>query len=71
MEDFDAITPMEMPGFAYSVNTPELCRYMGLSAEQKLRWLKKANQTRRLLPESVLKMQEIFARHRNGNSPEV
>ena len=49
-----------LPGFTYSVNEAELERYRHLLPEDKLRWLKKANNTRRHLPPQVQELQAKF-----------
>jgi len=50
-------------GYFYSVNTEELRRFMKLSAEEKLRWLKRANNTINHLPGNIQKLHKKFMEH--------
>jgi hypothetical protein len=54
---------MISPGYFYSVNIEELRRFMNLTAEEKLRWLKKANNTINHLPLNIKKLHKKFTEH--------
>ena len=53
------------PGVVYRVNSQEIIRYMRLSAEAKLEWLKNANTTIACLPPEIQALQSKFKQSSN------